>query len=74
MLAEAGDVALRGGVPNFGGDWLPDADKAAASADIPGPGCDELAGPGSGDTPLVYELGVNVWPGADIWWAGDDPT
>jgi hypothetical protein len=73
LLAEEGDVALRGGVPNFGGDWLPDADKAAASTDIPGPGCDEPAGPGSGDTLLAYELGANVWPGAGIWRTGD-PT
>jgi hypothetical protein len=35
-------------VPNLGGDWPIDADKAAASAEIPGPGCDELAGPARG--------------------------
>jgi hypothetical protein len=42
-------------VPNLGGVLLPAADKAAARADIPGPGCDEPAGPASGAILSEYE-------------------
>ena len=61
-------------MPNFGGDWLPDADNAAASADIPGPGCDEPVGPARGAILLVYEPLVKVWFAAGIWRMGGDPA
>lgn len=74
MLAETGDSVRTGGVPKFGGDWLPDADNAAASADMPGPGCDEPVGPASGVTLLVYEPLVKAWFEAGIWRTDGEPA
>lgn len=61
-------------MPSFGGVWLPDADKAAARADIPGPGCDEVAGPASGVILLAYEPLAKGWLGVGIWRTGGEPA
>jgi hypothetical protein len=53
---------------------VPEADKAAARADIPGPGCDEAAGPARGVTLLAYEPLVKGWLGVGIWRTGGEPA
>jgi hypothetical protein len=47
--AVTGDKDLMGGVPKLGGVWPIEFDRAAASADIPGPGSEEwVTGPARG--------------------------
>ena len=54
-------------MPNRGGDWPKEFDRAAARADMPGPGMEELgAGPAngvklpasSGPTPYLFGVGI----------------
>jgi hypothetical protein len=43
-----GDKGRRGGVPNLGGEWPKESERAAARADTPGPGSEVGAAPARG--------------------------
>jgi hypothetical protein len=56
----AGEVGLTGGVPYLGGDDAYELEKAAASAEMPGP-VFWFPGPANGATPVVSGLGLFRW-------------
>ena len=66
--AVPGERGRRGGVPKRGGDWPNELDKAAARAEIPGPGKEWLgAGPANGvklstlsDPIVAFLFGVGI--------------
>lgn len=55
-------------MPNLGADWPSEFDNAAARADIPGPGTEEVdAAPARGAGLWVREPSCPIWPGVGIW-------